>query len=204
MSVQEAKIDYIVKASADLFLEKGIAGVTIKDVAQHVGVGEATLYRYFATKQNLVVLAAGRMADDIHLAYFNLSQAKSGLDKLLVFYTNFLRIYQQRPEYYRFIFEFDATMRGHGDLEGYEKTLLPYLQDYLDAYYRGREDGSVQEIKDVKLFYLTTTHALMGLCKKLTADQVVLRQDMYGEQEIQTLIRIFVYRLKACAPTGKN
>ncbi|MBO4535515.1 MAG: TetR/AcrR family transcriptional regulator [Clostridia bacterium] len=195
MSLQQAKINYIVETAAALFLERGIGAVTIKDVATQVGVGEATVYRYFATKQHLVILAAQQMADDIHASYFDLTKAQTGLDKLRAFYRNFLRIYLEHPEYYRFIFEFDATVQAQVGLEGYEKTLLPYLQDYMDAYQLGREDGSVQEVEDVKLFYLTTTHALLGLCKKLTMDKVVLEQDAYGRQEIECLIRTIVYSL---------
>jgi len=195
MSVQQAKIDYIVEAAADLFLERGIASVTIKDVAAQVGVGEATLYRYFATKQHLVLLAAQHLADGIHASYFDLTDARTGLDKLSAFYQNFLRIYLEHPEYYRFIFEFDATTPAKAGLAEYEKTLLPYSQDYMDAYLLGRKDGSVKEVEDVKLFYLTTTHALLGLCKKLTMDKVVLEQDAYGRQEVESLIRIIIYNL---------
>ena len=196
MSVHQAKIDYITKIAADLFLQKGIASVTIKDVATAAGVGEATLFRYFSTKQNLVARAAGRMADEIHATYFDLTHADTGLGKLEAFYGNFLRIYLEHPEYFRFIFEFDATHDTAVGLEEYEDTLLPYMQDYLDAYRLGREDGTVGEIADVRLFYLTTTHALMGLCKKLTMDRIVLSQDKEGRREIEALIELIVYRLK--------
>ena len=196
MSVQQAKIDYITQLAADLFLQKGIASVTIKDVATAAGVGEATLFRYFSTKQNLVMRAAERMADQIHATYFDLSRASTGMDKLEAFYGNFLRIYLERPAYYRFIFEFDATHDATVGLEQYESTLLPYMQDYLDAYRLGIEDGTVREIEDVRLFYLTTTHALMGLCKKLTMDQIVLSQDKDGRHEVEMLIELIVYRLK--------
>lgn len=195
MGVQQAKMDYIVAVAADLFLREGIASVTIKDITAKVGVGEATMYRYFSTKQNLVVRAAGQMADKIHADYFDLSGAATGLDKLQAFYGNFLRIYRERPQYYRFIFEFDATIQPQG-LEEYEDTLLPYKQGFWEAYRQGREDGTVRQIDDVDLFYFSTTHALMGLCKKLTMDSVVLKQDRYGEQEIETLIAIIIYSVK--------
>lgn len=196
MSVQQAKIDYITQLAADLFLQKGIASVTIKDVATAAGVGEATLFRYFSTKQNLVLRAAGHMADQIHATYFDLSRAITGMDKLEAFYGNFLRIYLENPAYYRFIFEFDATHDATAGLKEYEDTLLPYMQDYLDAYRLGIEDGTVREIENVRLFYLTTTHALMGLCKKLTMDQIVLSQDKDGRLEVEMLIELIVYRLK--------
>ena len=128
VSLQQAKIDYITRVAADLFLSKGIAGVTIKDITSVVGVGEATVYRYFGTKQNLVVKAAGRMADEIHATYFDLSAEHTGLGKLQAFYGSFLRIYREHPEYYRFIFEFDAAGEAMEELEEYEDTLLPYMQ----------------------------------------------------------------------------
>ena len=65
----------------------------------------------------------------------------------------------------------------------------------MDAYALGRSDGSVREVEDVKHFYLATTHALMGLCKKLTMDKVVLEQDAYGREEIECLIGTIVYSL---------
>jgi len=195
MSVQQAKIDYIVETSAQLFLDKGISSVTIKDVAAKVGVGEATLYRYFANKQNLVVAVATRMAADVRDHFFDLSAPKAGLDKLRAFYGDFLTVYRERPDYFRFISKFDATVTPNSGLDEYENTLLPYFEDYLAAYRLGREDGTVKEIEDVKLFYLATTHALMGLCKKLTLNRVILNQDSRGEQEVQALIDVFVYRL---------
>ena len=51
-------------------------------------------------------------------------------------------------------------------------------------------------VDDIKLFYITTTHALMGLCKKLTVDSVVLKQDSYGKEEVEMLINIIIYSLK--------
>jgi AcrR family transcriptional regulator len=195
MGIQQAKIDYIIKVAAELFLERGIAQVTVKDITAVAGVGEATVYRYFATKQNLVMRAATLMAVEIRTSYFDLGVADTGLGKLKAFYDNFLRIYREHPEYYRFIFEFDATHEADGGLDEYEDTLLPYMQQYLAAYELGRADGTVAEIDDVQLFYLTTTHAVMGLCKKLTMGAVVLKQDRFGEQEIAMLIDTILYRL---------
>ena len=196
MSVQQAKIDYITGVASDLFLRDGIASVTIKDVAVAAGIGEATLFRYFSTKQNLVLRAAERMSAEIRATYFDLTAAATGLGKLEAFYNSFLRIYLEHPAYYRFIFEFDATYEATVGLEEYEDTLLPYMQDYLDAYRLGRFDGTVREIEDVSLFYLTTTHALMGLCKKLTMDQIVLSQDKDGKREVEALIDLYIFRLK--------
>ncbi|MGW9373799.1 TetR family transcriptional regulator [Streptomyces xanthophaeus] len=45
----------IEEAASRLFDERGFANTTIRDVAKAAGVGERTLFRYFPTKQSLVV-----------------------------------------------------------------------------------------------------------------------------------------------------
>ena len=42
----------IAKKALGLFLEKSITEVKISDIAIEADVGEATVYRYFKTKQN--------------------------------------------------------------------------------------------------------------------------------------------------------
>ena len=196
MSIKQAKIDYIVSIASELFLSKGIEAVTIKDITQKVGVGEATIYRHFSTKQNLVIHAAKTMADQIHTKYFDLSKATTGISKMETFYNNFLKIYEEHPEYFRFISEFDSIIKADGGLDQYEDTLLPYMEDYLNAYNLGLKDGTINKIDNIELFYLTSTHAVMGICKKLTMDSVVLKQDSYGKQEVEMLIDIILYKLK--------
>ena len=195
MSIKQAKVNYIISAATELFLQQGIANVTIKDVTSKVGVGEATIYRYFSTKQNLVISVAGLMANEIRTKYFDLSKEQTGIGKIEAFYNNFLKIFEEHPEYYRFIFEFDATVQMQ-ETSKYEENLLPYMQDFLAAYKLGLQDGTVKEIENVELFYLTTTHAIMGLCKKLTMNSVVLDQDKNGKEEVKILIETIIYRLK--------
>ena len=99
MSIKQAKIDYIVSVASQLFLSKGIENVTLKDIAKEVGVGEATIYRHFTTKQNLVMLAAQSMANELHNKYFDLDDTADGISMIETFYNNFLKIYEEHPEY---------------------------------------------------------------------------------------------------------
>ena len=46
--------DRALDAAKSLFAERGIAAVTMRDIARRAGIGPATLYRRFATKQVLV------------------------------------------------------------------------------------------------------------------------------------------------------
>lgn len=53
----EMAADHILDAAGELFSERGVTSVSMRDVAERAGCSRATLYRYFP----------GR--DDLHLAY---------------------------------------------------------------------------------------------------------------------------------------
>lgn len=57
----------ILTAALDLFVERGIAGMSIEQVAKRAGVGKPTVYRRWSTKELLVADAIeARAADGVH------------------------------------------------------------------------------------------------------------------------------------------
>ena len=55
----------ILGATLELMAERGIARLRIDDVASRAGVGKATIYRRFATKDDLVTAAVSRLVREI-------------------------------------------------------------------------------------------------------------------------------------------
>lgn len=51
--------EMIVSAALDLIFERGYDGTTMEDIAQHAGIGSSTLYRYFPTKESVVISPLG-------------------------------------------------------------------------------------------------------------------------------------------------
>ncbi len=56
----------IQQAAMSLFAERGYAAVTVEDIAREAGISERTFFRYFASKDHLLVAEAGRRIDVIH------------------------------------------------------------------------------------------------------------------------------------------
>ena len=199
MTIVDAKKNFIIDKTLALFFERSIGEVTMHDIAGYAGVGEATIYRYFATKHNLVCAVATKLEKQIYDAYFNLYTATTGYEKLSLFYQNYLKIFSTRREYFKFINEFDAFMIGEGktDSEDYASGLDLFKQLCADAYAQGVSDGSIAPIGDFETFYYATTHALLELCKKLSSADVV-RQDKsaHKEKEIATLTELILFKLK--------
>jgi AcrR family transcriptional regulator len=56
----------IQQAAMSLFAERGYAAVTVEDIASEAGISERTFFRYFASKDHLLVAEAGRRIEVIH------------------------------------------------------------------------------------------------------------------------------------------
>ena len=198
MSIKEAKLNFIVESAQKLFFQKGISAVTIKDIAKEVGVGEATIYRHFAKKQNIVLAVAMSIFGAVSADYFHQSQYKTGFAKIEAFYMSFYNIFKMHRDYYNFLAEFDLYIAEQTtDLGAYENAIKTFFDDFNYAYSLGLNDGSIKEVENIELFYFTTTHAILELCKKLAADAKVLKQDTkFSTEEIETLIKLFLNNIK--------
>lgn len=200
MAIKEVKSNYIVDVATELFLEKSIAEITIKDIAARADVGEATVYRYFCTKQNLVCAVAVKLEKGIFDMYFNIKQGENGYEKLCLFYGQYGKIFAERRELFKFINEFDAYMIGEGrtDSDAYSCGLELFKAVFCSAYMEGVADNSVRKLPDWEVFYYATTHAMLQLCKKLSmADIVIQDSKSKRNEEIAALADIILFSLKA-------
>lgn len=196
MSLKETKINFIVDIATDLFMCRSVNEVTIRDIAISAQVGEATIYRYFGNKQNLVMQAAMKLQNIVSEGFFRLEKGKNGYEKLALFYESYYDIYKKHPNFYKFLNEFDAyiAVEQSEDMNPYESAIDQYKNYYMEAYQLGLKDGSVKKQKDIEMFYFSTTHALLELCKKLAYKKAVLNQDKTIEKdsEIKCLIDIIL------------
>ncbi len=64
--------DDLVNVASDLFMERGFESVTIKDIAQSVGVNTALIYYYFKNKEDLLRAAIESLVDQALKTYENI------------------------------------------------------------------------------------------------------------------------------------
>lgn len=200
MGFKDLKANYIIDAATKLFLERSVSEVTIKDIADEAGIGEATIYRYFFKKQNIVLASVLKLEQKVNEGYFDLSKGKTGFEKVEIFYNSYFDIFNDSPEYFRFINDFDAYMTAETDvsLGEYEKEVDTFKSEFLKAYELGLEDGTIKEVVDIETFYFSTTHALLELCKKMSVSRALLEQDKNSKKaaEVECLIQIILNSLR--------
>lgn len=207
MSIRDAKKEYVVEVAAKAFLESSVEAVTIRDIAQKAEVGEATVYRYFSGKKELLLATANYLQNVVYDRYFKMDHF-TGYERIRSFFRVYLHIFEVEPSYYRFVHSFDM----YGDLESragmtvFSDGLDRFYHKYREAYDEGVRSGTVSPVDDPELFYYASTHAVLELCKKLAAGKPVVRQDHERNpvREVETLVNLILDRLKGPAYREKE
>lgn len=202
MSIKDVKKHYVIRTAIELFSDRPIAGITVKDIAQASSLGEATIYRYFSTKSELVsACALALQAETEEMFIARDGSSASGYESLERFYYVFLETFKKRPRLYYFLSEFDAYCINNKieNQTEYADNIDKFKAYYMEKYQLGLLDKSVRALEDPELFYYATTHAILSLCKKLSANHHVLRQDESIDKcaEIETLIKTVLFSLNA-------
>ena len=198
MKLKKAKEDFIIASATKLFLDKSINEITIKDIANDVGISEATLYRMFNKKENIVIKVAIKLQTNLFQEYFDLDNDKKGIDLIKQIYDVFLKIFEKNVEYYKFINEFDNYILDKDiEVDEYEENMKLFYDRFLFAYEKGLNDGSIKKIQDTYLFYTTTAHALLSLCKKLASGAILkIDEKINNLEEIKLLIDLIMFNLR--------
>lgn len=194
--VKDKQKEFIVAEAAKMLLEKPIESVTISDIAHSVGVGEATIYRYFGKKENLVVLVANYLWGQINSRFFEkkeLFEKKNGLEKIKTILSLFRTMYEKQENYLSFIDDFDSFVLQKKirteELNEYNAVLLKNKVIFDKFFEEGQKDGSINPLINGDAFYFTITHSLLSLCEKLTRE-IIVESDLTIDASLQIQILI--------------
>ena len=205
-SLKNKRIENAVATCAELFLKYGIDAVRMTDIADESGVGVATLYRYFGTKTGITIAAMTYLWDQMNEMINGVFESEmflsqNGLKQLHDLMKMYIVIYQAHPAFMKTLGEFDLMLSFENvpkeELKDYERSVINFYPVFEKAYVAGLADGSVREIPDIKLFYLSYAHSLMELSKKLIQGELLPSDDFsFAEKELETIIDTVIYFLK--------
>ncbi len=104
--------DEILSAAAALFAERGYAGTDIQVVADVIGVGKGTIYRYFPSKEQLFLTAAElgmrRIREAVDAA---IAHVVDPLDRIATAITAYLGFFDQHPEFAELLIQERAVFK---------------------------------------------------------------------------------------------
>ena len=130
--------DRIEQAAVRLFVEKGVAETSIRDISRAVGLSEGALYRHFEGKDELVWKAFERHYVDFAVTLQQLAEREpTARGKIAAMIRGFCRAHDDNPTLFKFL-----LFIQHGQLSKLEPgTLTPVevMRSVLDKAIASRE-----------------------------------------------------------------
>lgn len=90
----------IIASAGKLLMEKGIKGLTTKNLAQEMGFSESALYRHFTNKEDIVVLLLQHLAASMKTRLDAIAQSEAtATAKLTTVFNSQFRFFSENPHY---------------------------------------------------------------------------------------------------------
>ncbi len=198
-SLKDLRENAVLLTAAELFLREGIGQVKMTDVAAHAEVGVASLYRWFGTKDGLVVRVGALLWRDLHTLFRGVYEAEdfracTGIVQITRLFGVYGTLFREHPDFIRFVGDFDdyviRAKLSARELRDYEESVLNFYPVFLRAYEVGLADGTVRAIEDPRLFYDSVCHAVMSLSQKLLRGEILPADGFDDAAELTLLLEI--------------
>tara|TARA_R110002072_G_scaffold289831_2_gene457105 strand:- start:43243 stop:43893 length:651 start_codon:yes stop_codon:yes gene_type:complete len=132
----------ILDVAATLFAERGYAGADTQELADRVGVGKGTLYRYFPSKRDLFLAAADRAMRRLRECLdAAVASRDDPLEQIAAAIEAFLGFFDEHPEFAELLIQERALFRDRKTptyIEHREKNLARWQQLYQALIEAGR------------------------------------------------------------------
>lgn len=175
MSVKERNIARVTEYALKYFIQYGIEGSKISDIANEAELTERSVFRYFNTKADLVLAAVflfwKNAQKQVNERCSKDDEKTSGIEKISTALKAYSEVYFTSKKELIFLQEAEIYLYREGKIEAIEKRqLIPYenSQSALAlAIQQGLRDGTVRNDIDIETLYHNTLDSLLGLIQKI-------------------------------------
>jgi AcrR family transcriptional regulator len=148
--IKSRREEEILAAATALFAEQGYAKADTQALADRLGVGKGTLYRYFASKRKLFLAAVERLVTQFHETFeAAVADVKDPIQRIARAVEVYLTFFAEHPEYVELTIQERAYFKDVA-LERRNKYLQPWKELYRNLIAAGRlRDVPVERINNV-------------------------------------------------------
>jgi len=202
---KQLQTDKIVEAAKELFTERGLNDVQMKDVAERAGAGVATVFRYFPKKDELIVEVAIRSLDAVEAEFQRIISMKSSaferLEQLLDTLLDAQKAEQYKSARFREAFESYASFRSDPlpEIDRYlarQRQIMDSLEPLIKD---GATDGSINHSISIKPLIITVINSYSSFTNNVALKSSIsyLDKDIQPETQQQVLKKILLDYCKA-------
>jgi AcrR family transcriptional regulator len=139
---KDNRIEAIIQAAVDEFLENGYDGTSMEAVARRAGISKGGLYHHFSSKDEILLLANQKLNDPVAKIMLEAAQKPSAVDGLSSYIQNYLEYWEDhRREMVFYILSFAKLIDNPFLWKMYENYTEKSLSFFQDLYQRGIDSG---------------------------------------------------------------
>jgi TetR/AcrR family fatty acid metabolism transcriptional regulator len=140
----------ILNSAIKTFGEKGFQNATIAEIAKDAGIGDATIYEYFKSKEDLLLAIPVEITEElIPLINDHMMGIKGALNKLRKFIWCWLNYVEKNPGYGSIVLLELKTSKTYVSNEAYQAA-RNFYKIVLDIILEGQEEGSIK--KEINIY----------------------------------------------------
>lgn len=203
--IKDQRLNTILNAGMNLFLEEGLAEVHMKDVARKAGVSRATLYRYYPSKEDLALAIEHHLYRDVLVPEFSpgiLSFSGNGYEKIENYLLTFVGIIESHPELFKLSGAMDHYFNYRQkpeDTARKMKTIFkddPTVEFLKSALREGMDDGSLRSDMDERLTAYTIDQTIISLGQRVASRKEEMTLE-FNLESPERMVMVFVRTILA-------
>ena len=157
----------IIEKSMDLIAEKGIQGLTIKNLSKKIGISEPAIYRHYSSK-NEIVLALLSIFDEMSIMFSSMMQTFEGtaVEKIQFMFDKMIGMFIDNPSMVAVIFS-EELFKNEDVLNNRVKKIQNRNQETVEnILIQGKENHDIRDDIDTKYLAILVMGALRFLVNK--------------------------------------
>jgi len=157
----------IVDEAIKIIDDKGIQGLTIKNLSKAIGISEPAIYRHFSSKTDIILSILNTLKDAADLfSGIMKSQEGAAIDKIGIIFNKMVAMFSENPSLVSVIFA-EEIFKNETVLKAKIVEVLNKNEETLEyILQKGQEEGNVRTDIDNKVLALIIMGSLRLMVKR--------------------------------------
>lgn len=149
----------IIESAGKLLMEKGIKGLTTKNLAQEMEFSESALYRHFKNKEDIILLLIRFLSENINLRFETILKAENNAEeKFLALFLSQFQFFKKNPHFIVIVLS-DGLMDNSEDIK---KSIKKLIETNFAALKKIMTDGQESKLFNQEMEADSLVHFAMG------------------------------------------
>lgn len=210
--IREQNKQLVTAKALELFIRNGIANTRVADIAHASGLTQRSVFRYYPTKNEIIIAAADLFWDHIrsHVtreAEKQIVPGMTGIEEIRVILNAYARTVLVEPDGIRFSMECEMALYQCGEedrvIDRPPEPFETYRNPLSVAIRKGLKDGTVNKNAEIKTLYYNAYDSILGMIQRISVG-VPSTREIATEERLQYICEMYVQKFAAKPSDGSN